>query len=172
VKAVDAVVRLCVEAQPFATVVEVGACLSTRFTRVVGGAAPYITVDEPAIAGLRRELFDGDQARLVQLSAALEQPGWAREVFGRGRTAVVVMEDLLSALVPEDAFALVENVGRFLARGSSIVVSVGPAGSVVFDDSARCLCLMSRHTGQAVRFPSLRRRSCGSSPEVAAFEVC
>lgn len=164
--AVDHVVAGWLMSHPGQPIVEIGACLSTRFARLAALDAPFVTVDEPVIAELRRELFDGEAASLSQLGAHLERADWLDRATSRTATCVV-LEGVLTALHRDDAMRIVDNLTAKLARGSVVVAT--------FDDPTRAApcaggSMRVRFGELEVRYPCLRTRAVTSRFVLA--EVC
>ena len=152
------------ELRPGSAVLEIGAGLSTRFARSFAREARYITVDEPAIAELRRELFDGDCEALWQLSGHLEKADWLARVLAPRRPVCVVLEGVLSALHPTDALALLDNLATQLRPGSRVIAtfSDGARLTPAQGTSLRLACGAS-----SVCYPGLRTQEVSSRMVVA-----
>ena len=153
--AVDHLVSDWLLLRPGLPVLEIGACLSTRFARVASLGSRYITVDEPAIASLRRELFEGDSDSLCQLSGNLEKADWLARVLAARSPVCVVLEGVLSALQRDDAIAVMDNLAIHLLRGSQIIAT--------FDDSSRVMPAPGGSVrlslgGSCATYPGLRTR--------------
>lgn len=162
--AVDHLVSAWLHARPGLPILEIGACLSTRFARVPALESRYITVDEPAIANLRRELFEGEAESLWQLSASLEKTDWLERVLASKAPVCVVLEGVLSALHRDDAIAIVDNLAIHLSRGSQIIAT--------FDDTGRVApgpgkALQLSFEGHVATYPCLRTRKATSGMIVA-----
>ena len=145
-------------------VLEIGACLSTRFARTFAREARYITVDEPAIAELRRELFDGDADALLQLSGHLEKADWLTRVLAPRRAVCVILEGVLSALHPADSVAMLDNLATQLRPGSRVIATFSEGAQLTPAQGAslRLACGAS-----SVCYPGLRTREVSSRMVVA-----
>lgn len=169
----DAVVERWVALHPGLTIVEVGACLSTRFARVELGGAQYVTVDEPELAELRRELFEGERAELWGVGAALEEASWVLELSARRSPMLVLLGDLLGATHPSDGMLILHNLARFLPRRSWLVASATIEGAARVDGSGPSLRLWidGRRGLEAPTFPSLRRLRAADRGRAMVFEL-
>jgi O-methyltransferase involved in polyketide biosynthesis len=162
--AVDRLVAAWHELRPGSPVLEIGAGLSTRFARVSALDARFITVDEPAVAELRRELFDGDYEALWQLSGHLEKADWLTRVLAPKRPVCVVLEGVLSALHPTDALALLDNLATQLRPSSRIIATFSERTQIT---PAQGGCLRLACGASSVCYPGLRTHSVSSSLVVA-----
>jgi O-methyltransferase involved in polyketide biosynthesis len=170
---IDAVVARWVAVHPGLPIVEVGAFLSTRFARVELGGAQYLTVDEPEVAELRRELFEGHCAALVSIAAQLEDASWVLELAATRSPMLVVLGDLLGSVHPDDGLVLLENLSRFLPRRSWLVASATIEGAARVDGSGRSLCLSldGLRRPRAASFPALRRLRDADHGLAMVFEL-
>ena len=142
------------ELRPGSAVLEIGACLSTRFARTFAREARYITVDEPAIAELRRELFDGDADALLQLSGHLEKADWLGRVLAPRRAVCVILEGVLSALHPADSIAMLDRVIATFSEGTQLTPAQGASLRLARGASSVC-------------YPGLRTQEVSSRMVVA-----
>lgn len=169
----DAVVERWVALRPGLPIVEVGACLSTRFARVELGGAQYVTVDEPDLAALRRELFEGESAQLLSISAPLEEASWVLELTKERSPMLVLLGDLLGSVHPADAMLLLHNLARFLPRRSWLVAIATVEGAARVDGTGRSLRLWIDDRGGHVApsFPALRRHRAADRGRAMVFEL-
>lgn len=136
-------------------VVELGSGLSTRYARLPELMRPIAAIDEPSIAGVRREVFP-EPRPFVQMSAPLEERGWIRAVVATRATPLVVVEDAFLDLRRHDVIAILCSLAAELPSGSLLAASYGPGARFVVADSGAKRASLEVHIHgdhEIVRFP-------------------
>jgi len=165
-RSIDRLARRWSARHPGGTIVEVGAGLSTRHARLADLDATFVTVDEPALAALRRSLFTSRPRRRV-VAAELEDRAWCRRVVAVDRRVLTLIPDALVDLHPDDAVDLLLALAAELPAGSPIVVAHGSRTRLqVADATSRTPTLTvrapsGRDGGATLRMPALRW--CGAT---------
>lgn len=124
-KKLDGVVRRFVARQTGAVVLDLGAGLDSRMTRVAPPAGvDWYDVDYPEVIALRAEAI-GQEKKAEAIAADLTEPGWL-DAVPTGRPAVVVADGLV-AFLAQDAFV------TLLHR----LVDHFPSGEIAFNGYTR-----------------------------------
>ena len=130
-KKLDGVVRRFVARQTDAVVLDLGAGLDSRMTRVAPPAGvDWYDVDHPEVIALRAEAI-GQEKKAEAIAADLTEPGWL-DAVPTGRPAVIVADGLV-AFLAQDAFETLMHrlVDVLLARRRSRTsTSPGSTGSM------------------------------------------
>lgn len=124
-----------------AQVLNLGAGLSTQFSRLDNGFMTWVDVDLPEISDLRRAALPS-RARQRVHAADLTRPDWAQSLPLRPAPTLVVAEGLTMFLEP----AIVHRLFRDLA-----VLTGGQPADLVFDYVPRTLCNIEGAVNPAVR---------------------
>lgn len=156
--AIDEVVRRWSRGRRDGRVVELGSGLSTRHARLTELIRPLASIDEPSMAGVRREVFPKPRP-FVQMSTPLEDRSWIRAVVAAKATPFVVVEDAFLDMRPRDVVGILCALSAELPSGSLMAASYDRrARFVVADGSAARASLEVRISGargtqEIVRFP-------------------
>lgn len=139
-KKLDDVVRHFIARHPDASVLDLGAGLDSRVTRVAPPAATdWYDIDFPEVAALRAEIETiGHEARAHNVAADLTDPDWLDAVPGE-RPAVIVADGLIAFLAQD---ALVTLLHR--------LVDHFPSGEIAFNGYTRFhVWALKRYRGTA-----------------------
>lgn len=139
-KKLDDVLRHFIARHPDASVLDLGAGLDSRITRVTPPAATdWYDIDFPEVAALRAEIETiGHEARAHNVAADLTDPDWLDAVPG-DRPAVIVADGLIAFLAQD---ALVTLLHR--------LVDHFPSGEIAFNGYTRFhVWALKRYRGTA-----------------------
>ncbi len=136
-KKLDGVVRRFVARHTGAVVLDLGAGLDSRMTRVAPPAGvDWFNVDYPEVTALRAEAIGQEKAEAI--AADLTEPGWL-DAVPTGRPAVIVADGLV-AFLAQDAFV------TLLHR----LVDHFPSGEIAFNGYTRFhTWVLKRYRGTA-----------------------
>jgi len=122
----DRAVRRFVTSRPGARVVNLGAGLCTRSTRIDDGTREWIDVDLPAVIGLRKQLF-GEVPRSSTLAASVLDEDWLDGVEpAPGRPTLLVAEGLLIYFTEAEVQKLVVGLARRLPGAELLFEAFSP----------------------------------------------
>lgn len=112
-KIIDGMVRRFVACHPEAVVLDLGAGLDSRYSRVdPPGTVDWYDVDYPVVADLRRKLLPHNVER-HDVGADLTDSGWLRDIPA-DRPAMIVADGVVLFLAEDDVVALLNRlVGHF-----------------------------------------------------------
>ncbi len=122
----DRAVRVFIEKNPEALIINLGAGLDTRFTRLDDGKVHWIDLDLPQVIALRRNFFE-ETKRYHMIAESILDFRWLKNINHYGRSVLLIAEGLLLYLEENEVQSIFQEIPSHFPVGEMLCELLGPA---------------------------------------------
>lgn len=111
---------------PEALIVNLGAGLDTRFSRMDNGRLTWMDLDLPEVIEWRQRFFNQSE-RYRMIPKSVLDFSWIEEIAGKGKPVLLIAEGLLMYLQSKEVRTLFETLPSYFPGGVMLCEILGPA---------------------------------------------